>query len=147
MTIRELQNPFDEGLRALSSGMTKLALYFFEKASEENYTPLVRSYLAYCQARTGGTYQKCVALCMDARKDDPKNSDIYLNLGKIHLLADNRKQAIQVFKVGLRQQRNSRISAELSALGMRKPPPLSFLHRTNPVNKYLGLVMTKLWLR
>jgi tetratricopeptide (TPR) repeat protein len=147
MSIMELQHLFDEGLRELNSGKTAVALFLFEKAAEEECTPLVSSYIAYCRAMTRGSYRESIALCMDARKDEPKNSDIYLNLGKIHLLAGNRKQAIQVFQLGLRQQRNTKISAELGALGVRKAPPLPFLERSNPVNKYLGIVMTKLWLR
>jgi hypothetical protein len=84
---------------------------------------------------------------MAARKEEPKNSDIYLNLGRVHLLTGNRKQAIQVFRLGLRHGRNSRIIAELTALGLRKEPPLPFLQRSNPVNKFLGKLMTRLWLR
>jgi tetratricopeptide (TPR) repeat protein len=147
MTIMELANPFDEGLRELYAGNAKLALALFEKAAAEDNSPLIRSYLAYCRAKTKGMFREAVAICMDARKEDPKNSDIYLNLGRVHLLTGNRKQAIQVFRLGLRHERNSRIVSELTALGLRKEPPLPFLQRGNPVNKFLGKLMTKLWLR
>ena len=147
MSIKELEHPFDEGLRELAAGRPKRALVFFAKAAAEDNSPLVRSYIAYCRAMTDGIYPEVVSACQDARREEPKNSDIYLNLGRIHLLAGNRKQAIQVFRLGLRHQRNSRISAELNALGLRKQPPLPFLQRSNPVNKYLGLIMTRLCLR
>ena len=143
----ETENPFDQGLRELYAGRADLALEFFEKAVAEENTPLACSYLALCRAKEEGRYKEAVALCMDARKEDPQNSDIYLNLGKVHLLAGNRKQAIQVFRLGLRLQRNSRIINELNTLGLRKSPPLPFLQRSNPLNKFLGKVMTRLWLR
>ena len=147
MALMELENPFDEGLRELNAGRTDLALRCFEKAVEQENTPLACSYLAYCRAKEEGVYREAVAICMDARKEDPKNSDIYLMLGRIHLLAENRKQAIHVFRLGLRQGRNSRIENELNALGLRKSPPLPFLQRSNPLNIFLGKLLTKLWLR
>lgn len=147
MALTEIENPFDEGLKELNAGRTDLALRCFEKAVEERGTPLACSYLAYCRAKEEGAYREAVAICMDARKEDPKNSDIYLMLGKIHLLAENRKQAIHVFRLGMRQGKNSRIANELNALGLRKSPPLPFLHRSNPFNKFLGKLLSKLWLR
>ena len=143
----EFENPFDEGIRALEAGRHELALGFFSKAVNEKNTPLVCSYLAYCRAKTSGSYREAVDICMNARREEPKNSEIYLNLGRIYLLAGNRKQAIQVFRLGLRHQRNSRIINELSSLGNRKSPPVPFLLRSHPVNKYLGLIMTRLGLR
>ena len=147
MAFMEIENPFDEGLRELSAGRTDLALRCFEKAVEQEKTPLACSYLAYCLAKEKGAYRESVAICMDARKEDPKNSDIYLILGRIHLLAENRKQAIHFFRLGLRQGKNSRIENELNALGLRKSPPLPFLQRSNPLNIFLGKLLTKLWLR
>ena len=147
MPYVDTENPFDQGLKELYAGRTDLALDSFEKAVAEENTPLACSYLAFCLAKEEGRYKEAVALCMDARKEDPKNSDIYLNLGKVHLLAGNRKQAIQVFRLGLRLQRNSRIVNELNVLGQRKSPPIPFLQRSHPLNKYLGKILTKLWLR
>jgi tetratricopeptide (TPR) repeat protein len=146
-TFMESENPFNEGLRELSSGRTGEALFFFKKAAADNKTPLICSYLAYCRAKIEGVYREAVDICMDARKADPKNSDIYLNLGRIHLLAGNRKMAIHTFRLGLRYERNSRIINELKALGQRKAPPFPFLNRSNLINKYLGKLMTKFSLR
>ena len=140
----EIENPFDEGLKELSSGRPDLALGFFEKAVETENTPLVCSYLAYCRARIKGEYREALDLCMEARKEEPKNSEIYLNLGRVHLLAGNRKQAIQVFRLGLRHEKNNRIINELNALGQRRPPPIPFLQRSNPINKFLGKLMARL---
>lgn len=142
-----MENPFDEGINQLSAGRTDLALGCFRRAVSRDKSPLAWSYLAYCQAKVERKYREAVAICMDARKEDPQNSDIYLNLGRVHLLAGNRKQAIQVFRLGLRLGKNIRISNELNSLGIRKSPPIPFLDRGNPLNKFLGIIMTKIYLR
>src|ERR1039457_7134126 len=78
---------FEEGLRALNSGRTKEALDWFEQAIAEKETPLKVSYLIYCRAKENGSYRQAVTLCMEALNEDPKNPEIYLNLGRLHSLA------------------------------------------------------------
>ncbi len=141
------ENPFEEGVRALNAKRTGEALQWFEKAAAEERTPLVRAYLAYCRARVQGNYREAIALCMEAMKEEPKNSDIYLNLGRVYLLAGQRKPAIRAFDLGLRYQKNPQIVNELALLGRRKAPPLPFLSRSNPINKYLGKLLKKLGMR
>ncbi len=141
------ENPFEEGVRALNAKRTGEALQWFERAAAEERTPLVRAYLAYCRARVQGNYREAIALCMEAMKEEPKNSDIYLNLGRVYLLAGQRKPAIRAFDLGLRYQKNSQIVNELALLGRRKAPPLPFLSRSNPLNKYLGKLLKKLGMR
>ncbi len=147
MAAKEIENPFDEGINALSAGNHVLALSCFKRAVAHAQTPIACSYLAYCQARIDRTYKDAINVCMEARKEDPKNSDIYLLLGRLYLLVGNKKQAIQVFRLGLRQEKNGRIANELNALGLRKDPPIRFLERSHPINKYLGKILTMFWLR
>ena len=64
------------------------------------------SYLAYCQAKMNGTYGETISLCMDAIKEEPKNSTIYLNLGKIYLLSGHKRSALRSFQLGLRYQKS-----------------------------------------
>jgi len=49
--------------------------------------------------------------------------------------------------MGLRHGRHKEILETLAALGIRRPPPINFLSRSNPLNKYLGLLLAKLNLR
>lgn len=141
------ENPFDEGIRALSARRTGEALQWFEKAAGEEQTPLVRAYLAYCRAKVQGNHREQIALCLEAMKEEPRNSDIYLNLGRVYLLAGQRKPAIRAFDLGLRYGKNAQIVNELILLGRRKAPPLPFLSRSNPINKYLGKLLKKLGIR
>ena len=139
--------PFEEGLRALSAGRTNEALDWFEKAVAEEKTSVAVSYLAYCRAREKGAIKEAVALCMDALKDEPKNTEIYLNLGRIYLLSGHKRSALRAFELGLRYGKNADIEAEFKRIGRRKSPPIPFLDRSNPINKILGKILRKLGMR
>ena len=52
-----------------------------------------------------------------------------------------------VFRGGLKYWNNLQIIDELNKLATRKPPVISFLSRNNPINKFLGIIFTKLGLR
>jgi tetratricopeptide (TPR) repeat protein len=147
MSNTSTEIPFEEGLKALNSGRTGEALDWFAKAVAEEKTPLAVSYLAYCRAKEEGNCKKAIALCMEAIKDEPKNSEIYLNLGRVHLLAGQRKSAIRAFDLGLRYGRSPQIENELALIGRRKSPPLPFLSRSNRLNKFLGKLLKKMGLR
>ena len=139
--------PFEEGIRALNTGRAGEALDWFAKAVEEEKTPLACAYLAYCRAKEQRKYREAIALCTEALKEEPKNSEIYLSLGRVYLLAGQRKSAIRAFDLGLRYGKNPQIVNELILLGRRKAPPLPFLSRTNPLNRLLGKFLKKLGLR
>ena len=55
--------------------------------------------------------------------------------------------AIKILREGLKHEKNQQIIDELDSLGTRKPPVLFFLRRSNPLNKYLGILLRKLGLR
>lgn len=138
---------FSKGIDALNEGNSVSALALFEKAVQAEDTPVNRSYLAYCLAKERGQFKKAVSLCEQAMKDEPTNSLHHLNLGKIYLLHGYREDAIRIYREGLRSEDNLAIHEELVKLGIRNPPVISFLPRSNPLNKYLGLLLTRLGLR
>lgn len=39
------------------------------------------------------------------------------------------------------------VHRELDKLGLRKPPVIPFLSRGNPINKYLGIILSRMGLR
>jgi tetratricopeptide (TPR) repeat protein len=110
-------------------------------------TPLVLSAYALCLAAVKGSYKIAVNLCHEAIKKDPKTPEHYYRQGRILLLAGRRKDAIWVFRMGLRHGRHKEILETLASMGIRRPPPINFLPRSNPLNKYLGLLLAKLNLR
>jgi tetratricopeptide (TPR) repeat protein len=67
---------------------------------------------------------------------------LYLNLGKAYLAANRKKDAYKSFKKGLEiDKKNEALFNELKGLGIRKKPPLPFLQRSNPLNRYLGRLL------
>ncbi|MGD0884788.1 MAG: tetratricopeptide repeat protein [Thermodesulfovibrionales bacterium] len=147
MTENDAEKLFHKGLDALAEGSTLTALAAFEKAAQIEDNPLYVTYLAFCIARERGQFQTAVAMCEKAIARDPQHSAHYFNLGKIYLLARKKEDAIRIFREGLRRQENQQISDELNKLGTRKRPLIPFLKRSNPVNRYLGIIIRRLGLR
>lgn len=110
-------------------------------------TPLLQSGYALAMAEVKGSFKASINLCHDAIKKDTKNPEHYFRQGWILVLAGRRKDAIWILRMGLRQGRHRGIIDMLASLGIRRPPPLTFLARSNPLNKMLGIIMTKLNLR
>jgi tetratricopeptide (TPR) repeat protein len=123
------------------------ALESFRQLDPKTKEPLTRAREAFCMAKEGESMSRSIAACVDAVRSDPKKSELYLILGRLHVLGGQKKAAIRVFNLGLRAERNLRLIDELAALGVRRPPPLPFLPRENFINKQLGLLLRKLGLR
>jgi tetratricopeptide (TPR) repeat protein len=138
---------FKKGLESLARHEWTVALACFEKAAGLQNIPVHNSFLALCIARERGQTNKAVALCMATMEAEPDNPVLYLNLGKIYLMQGKTEKAIEVYRKGLIQGTNEEIIAELRRIGNRRPPPLSFLHRDHPLNKYLGIILSRLGLR
>lgn len=67
---------------------------------------------------------------------------LYLNLGKAYVAAGKKRNAVTAFNQGLHyDSEHTAIQKELRKLGARKKPRLSFLDRSNPINKYLGKIL------
>jgi len=138
---------FTKGLEALARDEWTAALSCFEKASRILNIPVHNSFLALCIAKERGQFKKAITLCTEAMDAEPGNPLHYLNLGRVYLLQGKAVEAIEIFRKGLSRESNEQIIAELKRLGTRRPPPLPFLHRDNPLNKYLGVIFTKIGLR
>jgi len=147
MTESENVTLIDKGREALAKGETLSALAFFEKALETEDNPSARSYLAFCMAKERGLLTKGISWCEESLGREPENSVHYLNLGRIYLLMKKREEAIRNFREGLKYGSNEEIADELHRLGIRSSPVLSFLKRSNPLNKYLGILLKMLRLR
>ena len=147
MVNPETKKLFEKGIKTLTEGNILSALSYFEKASKIEDNPLISSYLAFCTAKERGQVQKAISLCNDAIKDDPENSFHYLNLGKIYLLEKEKEEAVNIFRQGLQYEKNQQIADELNKIGTRKPLIIPFLKRSNVINKYLGIILSRLKLR
>jgi tetratricopeptide (TPR) repeat protein len=143
----EMERLLEKGSKAISQGEIISALSYFERALRIEETPVASSYFAFCIARERGQLSHAISLCTQAIRQEPQNPVHYLNLGRIYFLSGMKPDAIKILREGLKHEKNQQIIDELNSLGTRKPPVLFFLKRSNPLNKYLGVLLKRLGLR
>jgi len=113
--------------------------------------PLILSYFGCLQAIVDKKYRSGVENCKRAillLKEKGSFSEevlypvFYLNLGRAFVAAGKKKDAIDALKKGLKYDNgNNDLKKELQGLGVRKQPPVPFLDRSNPINKYIGMIL------
>lgn len=147
MSEANAREMFEKALEAIADGQEYLALSYLEQARTMENDPLYLSSKALCVAKVRRSFKEATYLCRDALEIEPKNPVHYLNLGKIYLLAGQKRKALATFRDGLKHGKNAEIVAELEKLGERKPPFFTFLARKHPLNKYSGILLSKIGLR
>jgi len=143
----EAEKLFGRAREALAAGEIPSALTLLERALKLNDNRSWYSYLGYCMAKERGQVKKGIELCTLSLELEPEHADHYLYLAKIHLLAGNKPETLRVLREGMARGENQGLITLLDAIGTRKPPVLSFLPRSNPVNRLLGLLLERLRLR
>jgi tetratricopeptide (TPR) repeat protein len=118
-----------------------------EHNSTSAETPEMISLMGYSLAKQSGRLKEGIALCEKAVSLSPHQTEHYLNLGRVYLMANKKEPAIRVFKTGLRIRKDPRIINELKSLGIRKPPFLGSLGRDHMLNILAGKVFKLLKLR
>ena len=116
--------------------------------------PFILAYYGCLEAIVNKKYRFGINMCKKAmsllEKKVPFGEEFfypifYLNLGRAYLASGKRKDAVAAFKKGLETDTgNSDLLMELSMLGVRKKSPVTFLSRSNPINKYIGMLLRKL---
>ncbi len=85
-------------------------------------------------------------LCMQAVEEAFYDSAMYLNLATLYSRSGKRNQAKAVLLKGLHMDpEDPALLREISRVNPRSIPPLRFLSRKHPLNKYLGLARTRLF--
>jgi tetratricopeptide (TPR) repeat protein len=116
--------------------------------------PFLLSYYGCLEAIVNKNYKKGIDSCKRALKALKKKLPfgqefylpvLYLNLGRAYLAAERKEEAIDAFTKGLKMDPEYRdLIWEMKKLGARKAPPVSFLKRSNPINKYIGMCLHKM---
>lgn len=124
-----------------------------EALSEHPGDPFLMSYHGCLDAVVNKNYAQGVSECRQAiralKGRVPFGAEFfypvfYLNLGRAHLAAGRKKDAVEAFRKGLDADReNADILYEMQRLGLRKKPAIAFLGRSNPLNKYIGMLLHK----
>ncbi len=131
------------------------ALHLLNEASKHYpNNPLILSYRGYLEAAVNKYFFQGEMLCEDAIKALKEQMPLcesfflpllYLNLGKVYAIANNRKAAYEALKKGLEiDNTNEDIRSEMKKIGIRREPLIPFLNRSNPINKYIGKLLYKL---
>lgn len=149
MSKAKAQELFQQGRELLKLGERLKALGFFERAHEiDPDNARFLSYLGMCIAYERRLKREALRLCKWALKEDPKNPEQYLNLGKVYLVFGCHSDAIVIFRKGMRiDNDNPEIITELQAMGIRKKPVIPFLSRGHFLNKYIGIALARIGLR
>ncbi len=138
---------FQKGLTLLRGNNSLGALACFEKAYIIEKTPALMSYLGLCIATERGLISEGMRLCREAIEQEPDSPLHYLNLGKVYLKAGRKTDCLDVLRKGISCGDHPEISALLENIGMRKPAIFSFVSRGHFLNRYAGLIMSRLRLR
>lgn len=139
----------------LKSGKYRSAFDLIQNAlTSSPDDPFLLSYKGFLIARLYKKHKEGVDICKKTIKvlgpKMPFGQEfflpmLYLNLGRAYFEAGNKHEAIQAFQRGLSMDPdNKEIAWEMQKLGIRRPPVIPFLERSNPVNKYLGKVRHKI---
>ncbi len=128
------------GLVDLEAGRSAEALEHFRTAQRlDPVCPSFRSYFGLCVGLSERRFDKALELCRSAAKEEFYNAGLYHNLARVHLAFGFKAEAIRYLRRGLMiDPKCQPIAAELERLGQRRGPPLGFLRRQNPLNRWLG---------
>jgi predicted Zn-dependent protease len=138
---------FKRALEALRAGQTPSALALLERALNESDNPSWHSFLGYCIAKERGQVKKGTELCLASLQQEPQNPVHYLNLAKVHVIAKQKVDALRVLRQGMATGGSEEVAVLLSQLGVRRPPVLRFLARDHFLNKWLGILLSRIGLR
>lgn len=137
-----------DGISACREGDWRAGLTILTRLAQETEGKKVvlpgffYSYLGVAMARVEGRKQEGFELCRYGISLGPKDPDNRLNLARIYLIAHNRRQAVKQLDIGLRiSPANKQLREFRREIGYRRPPPIRFLARSNPLNMWLGRFM------
>lgn len=132
---------------ALAGEDAKAALVHIERALKLRDVPQWYSYLGFCVARQRGQHRKGLELCQASLAIEPDNPAHYLNLGMVYLVKGDKTEALRVLRQGMAKGGSPALAQQLDRLGMRKGQLFPALSRSNPLNRYLGILLSRLGLR
>lgn len=141
------EKEFALGVAALDVADTLTALAHLERALKMHDNPGWYSYYGYCIAKERGQHLKGRELCLNSLAIEPEHPVHLYNLGRVQMLSGDKVDALRLLREGMAKGGTPEIVRLLETLGMRNPPLFKSLSRTNPFNRYLGLLLKRIGLR
>lgn len=147
--VDQLPEALRRGIELCRQGEWNDGLFFLGKIAQAGRTDvpgIYYSYLGYGIARCQKRTEEGLKLCRHAVKLQFYEPDNYLNLARTALLANERGEAVQAVRKGLKVDRNNLdLQVLYRELGIRRSPVLPFLSRSNPLNQILGKIRSRLF--
>jgi tetratricopeptide (TPR) repeat protein len=126
-----------------------------EALTEHPFNALLLSYYGYLDAIVNKNYERGKNLCKTAIEIFEEESReegslrhkgfqavLYLHLGRTYLAGGTKKSAVKAFKRGLKADpKDTDLLSEVRRIGIRRKPIFPFLKRSNPINKYIGMLI------
>ncbi len=150
--VRKPSDYLDEIKALLQKKNNKEALELLTLALDQYpHEPFLLSYYGCLEAIINKNHAYGIEICSKAIKmleeKMPFGQEIfyptfYLNLGRAYFAAKKKKEAVKAYQKGLTfDKENKDIIWEMKKLGMRKMPVIPYLKRSNPINKYIGMML------
>jgi len=152
-TITELNQAALQGIEACKKGQWKEGLAVLGKVAEADrqgaeLNGQFYSYLGYGIARYERRVKEGLALCQHSIKLQFYEPENYLNLARVHLLARNRRKAVEALNRALKLNASNPGALALAReIGWRRRPVIPFLPRSNFFNRLLGRLSYRLRLK
>jgi tetratricopeptide (TPR) repeat protein len=147
--LREVKNlmrcdNFEGALRTLDKALT-----------EHPLNALLLSYYGYLDATVNKNYERGIGFCKTAIniiEEESREAEslrhkgshavLYLHLGRTYLAGGIKKSAVKAFKRGLEADpEDPYLLSEVRRAGIRRKRIFHFLKRSNPINKYIGMLL------
>jgi tetratricopeptide (TPR) repeat protein len=135
----------DEG-RSLLDLDPRAAHEIFEKAWRRNLNdPRVLSNYGLTLVLVEGDRQRGIRFCEEALRRGLQTTETLVNLARALVVTRNKEQAVRALRKAMELSPDDpRVTAEFAALGLRRPPPISWLPRSFFLNKWIGKLTWKL---
>ena len=142
MLDTEAFREFKAGLNLLRDNFAGRALPHMQRAMElDRNNPYYMSYLGVVLARSEQKWGEAERLCDAAVRMKRNQAQLYLNLAEVYAQAGRKDDAVDALQAGLKYaRRDVRLTIAMNRLTRRREPVLSFLNRTHPVNRQLGMI-------
>lgn len=134
----------EKGIELCARNRWKDGLPFLAQVAEADHADdtlpaTFYSYLGYGISIVENRLKEGLLLCQHSIKMNFLSPENFANLAGVHLLAKDRKRAVEAIEKGLAlDDRHAALLQQMHKMGWRRPPVLSFLNRSNPLNKFLG---------
>lgn len=140
---------FSQGQEDLRGDALPRALGHFRAAHRlDPEVARYRSFYGLALGLSERRWEQALELCRSAARDEFFDPVHYHNLARLHLAFGFKAEAIRLLRRGLMiDPGNAEIAGSLRALGVRRRPPLGFLRRRNPLNRWVGRVLELAGLR